>query len=108
MANASNGTPLDYASIDMGDEAQMNRLIQEQLGRGGPKRRSATLVLPARPQPQLPLGQLAEGKRLVADLVQLAAQCGKDRKCWQSELLAMKQAMQTSQENAGSAEKKLT
>lgn len=106
MAPVSDGARLDYASIDMSDEAQLNRLIQEQLGRGGPKHRSATLVLPPRPAPQLPLGQLAEGKRLVADLVQLAAECGKDRKCWQSELLAMKRAMQTSQENAGSAAKK--
>lgn len=81
---------LDYATLDTGNETVLNRLIQEQLGRGKPKRQPMDRTkLPPTP-PALPMGELGAGPILAADLLAVAKKCGEDRKCWQSELLAMR------------------
>jgi len=79
---------LDYATLDQGDEATVNKLIQEQLGRPvikQPRPRSVPLTAPA---VSLPLGTLGSGQLIARDLLAVAAKCGEDLRCWRSEIEA--------------------
>lgn len=81
---------LDYASLDQGDEAVLNRKIQEQLGREPGKRQRRVPQPPLPPLPQLPMGELGKAQRIVAELLAIAQKCKGDKRCLLSELSAMR------------------
>jgi hypothetical protein len=81
---------LDYATLDTGDEATLNQLIQEQLGRGRAGRRTALRGDTSRQTPQLPPGMLGSGQLLAGQLLAIARKCKADQECWRTELQAVR------------------
>ncbi len=81
---------LDYYSLDQEDESTLNRLIQEQLGRGRVRRRERPKATVPERAPQLPSGMLGSGQLLASQLLSIAKKCGEDKRCWLSELQARK------------------
>src|SRR5438034_213487 len=57
---------LDYYSLDQEDESTLNRLIQEQLGRGRVRRRERPKATVPERAPQLPSGMLGSGQLLAS------------------------------------------
>jgi hypothetical protein len=78
---------LDYATLDQGDEATLNQLIQEQLGRGVARRSRPVTTVKTDATPQLPPGMLGSGQLLASQLLAIARKCRGDQECWRSELL---------------------
>jgi hypothetical protein len=76
---------LDYATLDQGDEETLNRIIQEQLGRGRARRRERSSNRTPPVAPQLPPGMLGTGQLLATQLLEIARKCGDDKKCLMSE-----------------------
>lgn len=81
---------LDYATLDQGDEKALNLLIQEQLGRSSRQRKRPVSSNPSPVAPSLPMGELAAGQRLAADILAIARQCGQDRACWRQQVPKLK------------------
>lgn len=77
---------LDYATLDTSDPTTLNKLIQEQLGRGGPRRKKAPRATEPRAVVALPLGAMGTGQQLARELLAVAKQCGDDRGCWSRKL----------------------
>ena len=83
---------LDYYSLDQEDETTLNRLIQEQLGRGRVRRRERPKATVPERAPQLPSGMLGSGQILASQLLAIARKCKDDKRCWLSELQAVRKS----------------